>query len=393
MPIQQWIQPTQNSLIDTFTQAEQLKNYRSANALAEAKAAELPYAREREAALNTQTIEKARAQTSKAAAETGKIDQEAARKALEFIARFPGDRNAVLGTFAEWSQKMPQLAPIAERLAGIQDPQQFATAVQGFAASSLDHMKEARAERNSQSQIAYRQQQLGISQGHLDVAQENAAETARHHQYTENNPAAGFSMTTNPDGTASISYGTPARNELEKKVINEEDALARLDEIEKTANPDNLTWKNQGRNAILDLKGKLGGQMTPEQARFRDSMTDTRQATLINLTRTIQDLTGAAMGVQEAERIKATVPNLDDAPDVFVRKLMNSTRLVREAIARHQSARGAGAASAPNAPAPVPPPPANILSGRAPVTLKDLEYTAAKHGITIEEVKRRIGAP
>lgn len=82
--------------------------------------------------------------------------------------------------------------------------------------------------------------------------------------------------------------------------------------------------------------------MTPEQAQFRDSMTDTRQATLLNLTKTIQDLTGAAMGVQEAERIKATVPNLDDAPDVFARKLTNSIRLTREAIARHKAALGAG---------------------------------------------------
>lgn len=158
----------------------------------------------------------------------------------------------------------------------------------------------------------------------------------------ENKPAWGFSMTTNPDGTASFSYGTPAKNELEKKVVNEEDALARLNEIEKTANPQNLTWQNQGRNAFLDVKGKLGGQMTPEQAQFRDSMTDTRQATLLNLTKTIQDLTGAAMGVQEAERIKATVPNLDDAPDVFARKLTNSIRLTREAIARHKAALGAG---------------------------------------------------
>lgn len=50
----------------------------------------------------------------------------------------------------------------------------------------------------------------GVSQGHLGVAQANAAETARHHGAMENKPASGFSMTTNPDGTASFT-GRPPR--------------------------------------------------------------------------------------------------------------------------------------------------------------------------------------
>lgn len=111
--------------------------------------------------MNAATIRKTEAQTGKYEAETGKIDEEAGRQDLEFIARFAGDRGAVLGTFAKWSEKMPNLAPIAERLAGIQDPEQFKAEVQGFAMSTLDRMEEARAERNSQSLIGYRESMLG----------------------------------------------------------------------------------------------------------------------------------------------------------------------------------------------------------------------------------------
>lgn len=193
MPIQQLIAPNQNSLIDILATAEQFKNYRATNALAEAKLA----AAEREAQglerlrsafaaggdpndpafqrglyaadptsaasfYKTQAgAQKEQAQTRKYEAETEAGGQEAARKDLEFIARFPGDRGAVLATFGKWIPKMPQLAPIAERLAGIEDPGQFKSEVQGFAMSGLEQMKAARAERNVESQIAYRESMMG----------------------------------------------------------------------------------------------------------------------------------------------------------------------------------------------------------------------------------------
>jgi len=391
--IAQSVPPNQNSLLDMYLTAEKLKNYRSTNALNEAKARELPYERERLTRLND-------AKVSKTTAEAGKTDYELAEKKLLFMTRFPKDRNAVLGLFAEQAQTYPHLTPIYERLAQTQDPDGFAREVTSFAMDGLEKLQQARADEKfawnrEQDTIdnQFQQGNLNVAQGHLGVSRANAAETRRHHGVMENKPQSGFSMTTNPDGTMSLNYGTPAKNELEKKVINEEDAIARLDEIEKNANSRNLTYQNQARNAILDVKSKLGGEMTPQEKAFRDSMTDTRQATLTNLNKTIHELSGTAMGVKEAERIMATMPNMDDAPDVFDRKLQNSMRLTREAIARHKGALGQQPGPLPDRQAGLPPNTprtAPTAVAEPPITMKDLEYTAAKHGITIEEVKRRM---
>lgn len=188
MPIQQLIAPQQNSLIDMFQQAEQIKAYRSQNALNDYKI----QAAQREAAaadklrtylgsgadLSTPDgqrgyfeaggdpgafykMDKDRLAGEKSQADTDRIEQETAEKKLLFMTRFPNDRNAVLGLFAEQAQKYPHLAPIHERLTQIQDPQQFAGEVTNFAMNGLEKLKESRAERNTQSQIAYRDSMMG----------------------------------------------------------------------------------------------------------------------------------------------------------------------------------------------------------------------------------------
>ena len=61
-----------------------------------------------------------------------------------------------------------------------------------------------------------------------------------------------------------------------------------------------------------------------------------------NLNQTIKDITGAAMGVQEAERIIATLPNAGadifsgDSPTEFEAKLNNAITQTKYALARKQ---------------------------------------------------------
>lgn len=59
-----------------------------------------------------------------------------------------------------------------------------------------------------------------------------------------------------------------------------------------------------------------------------------------NLNQTIKDLTGAAMGVQEADRIIASLPNAGtdifggDSPTEFEAKLNNAVKQTKYALAR-----------------------------------------------------------
>jgi hypothetical protein len=61
---------------------------------------------------------------------------------------------------------------------------------------------------------------------------------------------------------------------------------------------------------------------------------------LQNLNQTIKDLTGAAMGVQEADRIIASLPNAGadifggDSPTEFEAKLNNAVKQTKYALAR-----------------------------------------------------------
>lgn len=160
MPIQQLIPPQQNNLLDTFLQAEQLRNYRSANALAEAKAAELPYERERLQALNMAKVGKETALTDKARAEIG-------FQTAEWVLRDPANKPAVIGALRHGAQWVPAMGQVADHLETLEGPAFAETAgglamsVKDKAAQALNERKETRAQANTDSQIAYRDSMLG----------------------------------------------------------------------------------------------------------------------------------------------------------------------------------------------------------------------------------------
>lgn len=235
-------------------QIQQARAYESANALNEAKARELPYTREREAALNRQNILKSEAQTGKANAETQKTRAGLAFQTAEFMLRDPTNEQAVIGALRFAAQHLPGMNDVIAKLEPLRGTPQFGETAGRYAMSGKEQAQQQLnadkfAETQKQSAIdnAFQQGNLNVAQGRLGVSQANAAETRRYHGVMENKPASGFSMTTNPDGTASFSYGTPAKNELEKKVLSEEDTQARLDEIERSAAKPHLSKSGQER--------------------------------------------------------------------------------------------------------------------------------------------------
>lgn len=127
--------------------------------------------------------------------------------------------------------------------------------------------------------------------------------------------------------------------DVEKSVITTADAVTRLNNIQFSYRPEYQNIKFRTNQAWNTLKDKFGGLSAPEKTQLTQ-YSQYRQNALQNLNQTIKDITGAAMGVQEAERIIATLPNagagiLDgDSPTEFESKLNNGIAQTKYALAR-----------------------------------------------------------
>jgi hypothetical protein len=129
--------------------------------------------------------------------------------------------------------------------------------------------------------------------------------------------------------------------DVEKSVITTADAVTRLNNIQFSYRPEYQTIQYRGKQAWGTLKDKYVGLPEKEKRQLAE-YSQYRQNSLQNLNQTIKDITGAAMGVQEAERIIATLPNAGtgifdgDSPTEFEAKLNNAIQQTKYALARKQ---------------------------------------------------------
>jgi hypothetical protein len=131
--------------------------------------------------------------------------------------------------------------------------------------------------------------------------------------------------------------------ELEKGVLTSAEAIGRLNSIYETYNPNYLNIPFRAKQEWAGLKGKFQ-QLDPKDKQTLTGYSTFKQNALQNLNKTIKDLTGAAMGVQEADRIIASMPNAGttvfggDSPDEFEAKLENVVKQTKYALARQNYA-------------------------------------------------------
>jgi hypothetical protein len=137
--------------------------------------------------------------------------------------------------------------------------------------------------------------------------------------------------------TGEFSKGT--KGELEKTILSTGDAITRLNSIQASNRPEYQTPKFKGTQEWSTLKDKFT-TLSPEEKNTLTNFSKYKQNTTQNLNQTIKDLTGAAMGIQEAERITSTLPNAGtgifdgDSPTQFQAKLDNSIQQTKYALAR-----------------------------------------------------------
>ena len=139
--------------------------------------------------------------------------------------------------------------------------------------------------------------------------------------------------------TGDLSKST--KGKLEEEILTTGNAITRLNQIKASYRPEYQNVKYRAQSAWSELKDKFSSLPEAERNNLQGFVVY-RQSALQNLNQTIKDLTGAAMGVQEAERIIAASPNAGtsvfdgDAPTTFQSKLDNQIKQVQYALARKQ---------------------------------------------------------
>lgn len=131
----------------------------------------------------------------------------------------------------------------------------------------------------------------------------------------------------------------PTAGKVEEGVLADAAAITRLNSIQFSYKPEYQNIKFRTGQAWNTLKDKFGALPETEKRQLAD-YSQYKQNSLQNLNQTIKDLTGAAMGVQEAERIIASLPNAGtdifggDSPTEFEAKLNNAVKQTKYALAR-----------------------------------------------------------
>ncbi|MBM3549659.1 MAG: hypothetical protein FJX54_22195 [Alphaproteobacteria bacterium] len=166
-------------------------------------------------------------------------------------------------------------------------------------------------------------------------------------------PASAAATTPLPGGGSVTRVGDPrldrqAVKEIEERQLNTAEQLSRLDRIGSTFKPEYLQLGTRAGHALSNMKDFTGIRLTPEETQGLTDYTKFRREATTNLNQTIKDITGAAMGVQEAERIVATMPNAGtgvfdgDGPTAFKAKLDSAIEAAKHAMMRYSYAKANG---------------------------------------------------
>jgi hypothetical protein len=133
----------------------------------------------------------------------------------------------------------------------------------------------------------------------------------------------------------------PTKAKLEEELLTTGNAASRLAQIQSTFRPEYLNIKFRGQQEWVSLKDKWIG-LDPKEKSVLQAYSVYRQNSTNNLNQTIKDLTGSAMGVDEAKRIIAGAPSAGtgvfdgDSPSTFEAKLNNQIKQIQYALARKQ---------------------------------------------------------
>jgi hypothetical protein len=153
----------------------------------------------------------------------------------------------------------------------------------------------------------------------------------------------GITMT---KGIAPEDMGIAAKNALEQKIVQTNEAIGRLGEIQGSFKPEYLEAPTRLQTEISSFKAKLGRgeSLTEDQQSELSNITAFRQDAFTNLNKTLNELSGAAVNQHEYERLLNQLPDpgksgftgilTGDDPIEFKRKMDESMATMKLANSR-----------------------------------------------------------
>jgi hypothetical protein len=135
----------------------------------------------------------------------------------------------------------------------------------------------------------------------------------------------GFELYEGPDEGGEAPTG-PTVNKLQDAALGAQAGIDRLHSIRAGFDPKWLTYKEQAKQFATGIKARAQGlpfvsNLKPEEQSDLASFSRFKSDTLDNLSRYIKEITGSAMGVDEAKRIVASMPSMEDDPTSFSAKM------------------------------------------------------------------------
>ena len=138
--------------------------------------------------------------------------------------------------------------------------------------------------------------------------------------------AEGEFVTTISDDAEGAGIGKKTQSKLEDTLIGSQATLDNLDASIRDFDRQFLTIGGKAKFIALSAASKTGVPLSNESKEFLSDFATFKAGTLVTLNEEIKRITGAAVTKSEAnDRIIPSMPNADDAPDVYMAK-MNTVR-------------------------------------------------------------------
>lgn len=115
--------------------------------------------------------------------------------------------------------------------------------------------------------------------------------------------------------------GKKTKNKIQDTLIKTKDNLSRLGEIKRTYKENFLTYKTRIGEVFSAVKEQAGFKLNKEDRIKLGEFAKFRRKTFSFLNEYIHDMSGAAVSVQEAVRMKKALPTMDDSPTEYISKM------------------------------------------------------------------------
>ncbi len=142
--------------------------------------------------------------------------------------------------------------------------------------------------------------------------------------------------------------GKATKNKVEDKLLDSLEMGSRVQSIKDSFNPEFLEFKNRAGNKWSAMKDFMGVDLNEDETKQLKGFTVFRRRAVSNMTRLLNEISGAAVNQHEYKRISKTMPNAGtdmfdgDSPIEFKAKMDDVLKDVQNANMRYNYALANG---------------------------------------------------